>query len=499
MKLSELLKDVEVLQTVGGTDVEVQGIQFDSRRVGDGDVFVAQRGTTVDGHTFIAQCVEKGARAVVLEDSTYLPGELKMKNEELRIASQDTTYVLVRSSDEALGRMAHTWYGEPSKHLHLVGVTGTNGKTTTATLLYRLTRALGHKAGLLSTVINYVDDQPVEATHTTPDALELNALLARMVSAGCEYAFMEVSSHAIAQERIAGLQFAGALFTNLTRDHLDFHKTVEAYIKAKKMFFDGLPTEAFALINADDKVGSVMVQNCKAKTYSYSLRTMADFKAQVIEERLDGTTITLNGQELEVLFTGRFNVYNLASVYGAALLLGFSKDEVLVKISMLHPVAGRFQTMRSPRGYVAVVDYAHTPDALVNVLTAINDVVCGKGQIITVCGCGGDRDHGKRPMMAAEAAGRSDLVILTSDNPRSEDPEEILRQMEAGLDETGRSRTLKITDRREAIRAACRMAKKGDVVLVAGKGHETYQEIKGVKHHFDDREVLADIFKEEEK
>ena len=480
-KLNQLLASITATNVTGNPDVEITAVTADSRQAKPGSLFIAVKGVAVDAHKFIPQVVEAGAAAVVCED---LPEHL----------SPAVTYVQVPDSTIALAHLASAWYDHPSSKLRLVGVTGTNGKTTTATLLYELTQSLGHKAGLLSTVKNVVDRTEYPAKQTTPDHLTLNRLLHEMVEAGCEYAFMEVSSHACAQHRIDGLHFAGGIFTNLTRDHLDYHKTVEAYIKAKKMFFDGLGSDAFALVNADDKVGSVMVQNCKAKTYTYSLRTLADFKAQAIEERLDGSTISLGGQELEVLFTGRFNVYNLASVYGAALLLGFDKSEVLVKMSTLKPVSGRFQTMRSPRGYIAVVDYAHTPDALVNVLSAIADVQCGKGQIITVCGCGGDRDHGKRPMMAAEAARRSNLVILTSDNPRSEDPEEILRQMEAGLDDSTRPRTLKITDRREAIKAACRMAQKGDVVLVAGKGHETYQEIKGVKHHFDDKEVLAEIF-----
>ena len=482
--LSQLLSRIKAVSITGATDKEISSIESDSRKITPGALFVAVPGVTVDGHKFIPDVVKAGATAVVCQT---LPDVL----------DSDVTYIKVECCASALGFLASEWYDNPTDKLKLVGVTGTNGKTTTATLLYEMLRMMGYKTGLFSTVCNYVDGRAVPATQTTPDQLTLNRLMHEMVEEGCEYAFMEVSSHAADQHRIDGLRFRGAIFTNLTRDHLDYHKTVEAYIKAKKMFFDGLGADAFALVNADDKVGSVMVQNCKAKHYTYSLRTLADFKAQVIEERLDGTTITLDGQELEVLFTGRFNVYNLASVYGAALLLGFDKSEVLVKISMLKPVSGRFQTMRSPRGYIAVVDYAHTPDALVNVLTAINDVVCGKGQVITVCGCGGDRDHGKRPMMAAEAANRSDQVILTSDNPRSEDPEEILRQMEAGLDDSNRSRVLKITDRREAIKVACRLAKKGDVVLVAGKGHETYQEIKGVKHHFDDREVLADIFNDE--
>ena len=483
MKMSELLKDVEVLQTVGSTDVEVQSIQFDSRRVGSGDVFVAQRGTTVDGHTFIAQCVEKGAKAVVLEDSTYLPGELKMKNEELRIASQDTTYILVRSSDEALGRMAHTWYGEPSKHLHLVGVTGTNGKTTTATLLYRLTRALGHKAGLLSTVINYVDDQPVEATHTTPDALELNALLARMVSAGCEYAFMEVSSHAIAQERIAGLQFAGALFTNLTRDNL--------------------PKTSFAVTNLDDKNGLIMTQNCRGHVFTYSTRSMADFRGKILEEGFDGMLLRIQSTqgavdtEVFVPLVGRFNVSNLLLICGAAVELGFDPMEVLRVLSSLHPVNGRFETIHAPQGWTAIIDYAHTPDAVENVLRTINEIVSSTAakqqqpaQVITVVGCGGNRDKGKRPMMARIAYDLSTTLILTSDNPRDEEPAAILQDMAAGLTEDELRHTLIIEDRASAIKTACTLARKGDVILVAGKGHEDYQIIKGVKHHFDDHEVV---------
>ena len=484
MTLEKLIETTQPLQVKGQGTWDITGIEIDSRRIKEGNAFVALRGTQADGHEYIGKALELGAKAVICET---LPETL----------AEGVAYVQYPDTEEVVGRLATHFYGDPTQRMKLIGVTGTNGKTTIATLLYQMFRRFGYKCGLCSTVCNYIDGTPVPTEVTTPDPITLNRLLGQMADEGCEYAFMEVSSHSIVQNRIGGLNFAGGLFTNITRDHLDYHKTVEAYIKAKKMFFDGLGADAFALVNADDKVGSVMVQNCKAKHYTYSLRTLADFKAQVIEERLDGTTITLDGQELEVLFTGRFNVYNLASVYGAALLLGFDKSEVLVKISMLKPVSGRFQTMRSPRGYIAVVDYAHTPDALVNVLTAINDVVCGKGQVITVCGCGGDRDHGKRPMMAAEAANRSDQVILTSDNPRSEDPEEILRQMEAGLDDSNRSRVLKITDRREAIKVACRLAKKGDVVLVAGKGHETYQEIKGVKHHFDDREVLADIFNDE--
>jgi UDP-N-acetylmuramoyl-L-alanyl-D-glutamate--2,6-diaminopimelate ligase len=390
--------------------------------------------------------------------------------------------------------VASAWYDNPSTKLKLVGVTGTNGKTTTATLLYELAQLMGHKAGLLSTVRNIIDKRVEPAKQTTPDHLTLNRLLHEMVEAGCEYAFMEVSSHACVQHRVEALRFAGGIFTNLTRDHLDYHGTVDNYINAKKMFFDSLDSDAFAIVNIDDKVGKVMVQNTRAKVYSYSLRTLADFKCRVIEDRLDGTTMTINGTEVNVLFTGRFNAYNLTSVYAAALKLGWDKDQVMVKMSQLVPVAGRFQTMRSPRGYTAIVDYAHTPDALVNVLDAVNEVMNGKGTLITVCGCGGNRDSGKRPIMAREAALRSGRLILTSDNPRFEDPDAILRDMEAGLPDDRRATTLTITDRRQAIKTACQLAQAGDVVVVAGKGHEDYQEIQGVKHHFDDSEVIAEIF-----
>lgn len=482
--LQTLLAHVSPLKVVGSTDVEISGVTNDSREVQNGTLFIAVKGVAVDAHRFIPQVVEAGAAAVVCED---LPESIH----------QNVTYIQVENSTIALAHIAGAWYDYPSTKLKLVGVTGTNGKTSIASLLHGLTQLLGYKAGLLSTVKNVIDRKEYPAKQTTPDHLTLNRLLSEMVDAGCDYAFMEVSSHACAQHRIEGLTFAGGVFTNLTRDHLDFHKTVDAYIKAKKSFFDSLPGDAFALVNADDKVGSVMLQNCKAKHHTYSLRTIADYKAQVIEERLDGSTITLNGKELEVAFTGRFNVYNLAAVYGTALLLGFDAQEVLVKISLLIPVAGRFQTMRSPRGYIAVVDYAHTPDALANVLTTIHDVLCGKGKVITVCGCGGHRDKGKRPIMAAEAASRSDQAIFTSDNPRDEDPDAIIREMEAGLTDENRHKVISITDRREAIKVACRLAQTGDVVLVAGKGHETYQEIQGVKHHFDDKEVLTDIFNHE--
>ena len=490
MKLSELLKGVEVLQTVGSTDVEIQSIQFDSRRVGEGDVFVAQRGTSVDGHTFIAQCINQGAVAIVLEDKDYIGLPQPPQGGGSTKQAPDVTYILVKNSDEALGRMAHTWYGEPSKHLRLVGVTGTNGKTTTATLLYRLTKAMGHKAGLLSTVVNYVEDEAIPATHTTPDAIELNGLLRRMADAECEYAFMEVSSHAIAQERIAGLDFDGALFTNLTRDHIDYHKTFDNYRDTKKRLFDGLKREAFAVTNKDDKNGLVMTQNCRAKVHTYSTRAMADYHAKILEEGFDGMLLDVNGQEVFVPLVGRFNVSNLLCIYGAAMCLGFDKTEVLRVLSTLHPVNGRFETIRSEKGWTAIVDYAHTPDAVENVIQTINEIRKKGSRLITVVGCGGNRDKGKRPMMAAIAKRGSDQLILTSDNPRDEEPIDILHDMEAGLSEEELKQTLVIEDRETAIKTACTLAQAGDVILVAGKGHEDYQIIKGVKHHFDDHEVI---------
>ena len=482
--LSQLLTSIKPLKVVGDTNIEITDLINDSRKAAPGVMFVAVKGVAVDSHRFIPDVVAAGAAAIVCED---LPETL----------SDKVTYIQVDDAIIALAHLADEWFDHPSRSLRLVGVTGTNGKTTTATLLYEMAQLLGHKAGLMSTVRNIVDKEAVEAKQTTPDHLTLNRLLHEMVEAGCEYAFMEVSSHACVQRRIEGITFAGAIFTNLTRDHMDFHKTVDNYIAAKKMFFDALPAGAFALVNADDKVGEVMLQNTRADKYRYSLRTLTDYKGRIVESRLDGTTLDLNGNQVEVLFTGRFNAYNLLSVYGASLLLGFDPQEVLVKMSLLEPVAGRFQTMRSPRGYTAIVDYAHTPDALVNVLDTIREVVGTSGNIITVCGCGGDRDRGKRPIMAREAAVRSDRVVLTSDNPRTEDPDAILREMETGLPEDARPCTLIITDRRQAIRTACQLAQPGDVVLVAGKGHEDYQEINHVKHHFDDREQIAEVFSTE--
>ena len=464
---------------------EVSGVESDSRQVKADYLFVAVRGVSVDGHTFIPQAIAQGARVVVCEE---FPAEL----------ADGVMYVKVGDSSIAFGLLASAWYGNPSRELTLVGVTGTNGKTTTATLLYEMFRSFGYKAGLLSTVCNYIDTVRVPATHTTPDPLHLHRLLREMVDAGCDYAFMEVSSHSAAQHRIAGLDFNGAIFTNLTRDHIDYHKTVEAYLKAKKSFFDGLPKGAFALTNIDDKAGMVMLQNTRAEKHTYSLRTMADFKARIIESRMDGMSLEINGKEVEVRFVGRFNAYNLLAVYGATCLLGQDPDEVLRKMSLLVPVAGRFQTLHSSRGYTVIVDYAHTPDALNNVLNTIHGVLEGKGHIITVVGAGGNRDKGKRPMMAREAVNLSDRVILTSDNPRFENPNDILNDMVAGLDAEQRRKALLQVDRREAIRMATQFAQPGDVILIAGKGHEDYQEIEGVKHHFDDKEEVEKLFAEEQ-
>ena len=483
MKAKELLSAVKVVQMQGVLPEAIAGIEADSRKISAGYLFVAVRGSQVDGHQYIEKAVDLGAVVVVCED---IPD----------VCATGVAYIQVANSAEALGRLASQWYGNPSNELTLVGVTGTNGKTTTATLLYEMFRLFGYKVGLLSTVCNYIDNEPVHATHTTPDPISLNALLRRMVDAGCTYAFMEVSSHSAHQHRIAGLRFAGGIFSNLTRDHMDYHKTVDAYLQAKKMFFDALPADAFALTNIDDKVGEVMLQNCRARKYTYSLRTMADFKARSIESCLDGTLVAFDGREVETHFVGRFNVYNLLAVYAATCLLEQDKEQTLINMSLLIPVAGRFQTVYSPHGYVAVIDYAHTPDALTNVLSTLRDVLGKSGRIITVVGAGGNRDKGKRPIMAQEAAKLSDELVLTSDNPRFENPDDILADMQAGLDVDALKHTLAITDRRQAIRTAVRLAQPGDVILIAGKGHEDYQEIQGVKHHFDDREEVEKIFAE---
>lgn len=486
MKLTELLERLTyTLEGSKDIDREISSIEQDSRKVQAGCLFIAVRGTNVDGHSFIPQVISAGASAVVCET---LPEEL----------SNDVTYIKVDDCNLALAMLASAWNGYPSEQLTLVGVTGTNGKTTIATLLYRLFSKLGYPCGLLSTVCNYVIDREVPATHTTPDPLQLNNLLREMVEEGCAYAFMEVSSHSADQKRIGGLDFDGGIFTNLTRDHMDYHKTVENYLKAKKSFFDNLPTKAFALSNADDKNGEVMMQNTKARRRLYSVRTGADYTAKIIEEAFEGMELqfSVGGKALCPVvthFVGRFNASNLAAVFGAAIELGANIDEVLVKMSELVPVNGRFEAIRSPKGFSAIVDYAHTPDALINVLEAIKEILGDKGRIITVVGCGGNRDKGKRPIMAKESALRSDRLVLTSDNPRFEEPDEIIKDMQAGLDsEELRAKTISITDRREAIRTALMIAEKGDVILIAGKGHEDYQDVKGTKHHFDDHEVVRE-------
>ena len=483
MTLGELIRNISTTDVVGGVGVEIKGVEIDSRRVSEGCLFVAMRGTQVDGHAFIGKAVGQGAAAVLCEE---VPED----------RADGVTYVKVKSTEDAVGEVATTFYGDPSHKLRLVGVTGTNGKTTIATLLYNMFRKLGYRCGLLSTVCNYIEDEQIPTTHTTPDPIELNRLLARMVEAGCQYAFMECSSHAIAQKRIGGLRFAGGIFTNLTRDHLDYHKTFENYRNAKKAFFDGLPKGAFAITNADDKNGMVMVQNTKATVKTYSTRTMADFRAKILECHFGGMYLEIDGREVGVQFIGKFNVSNLLAVYGAAVMLGQKPEDVLVAMSTLHSVSGRLDPVHSPEGYTAIVDYAHTPDALENVLKAIHEVLDGKGRVITVCGAGGNRDKGKRPLMAQEAVKQSDRVIITSDNPRFEEPQAIIDDMLAGLDARQMKKVISIVDRREAIHAACMMAQKGDVILVAGKGHEDYQEIRGVKHHFDDKEVLKEIFAE---
>ena len=481
MKLNELLSKVKSADIIGDGNVDITGVNIDSRRIQPGHLFVAVRGTQVDGHSFIPKAIEQGAVAVLCED---VPAE----------PSEGVTFVKVASTEAAVGLVATMFYGDPSTKLQLVGVTGTNGKTTIATLLYNMFRKFGHKCGLLSTVCNYIEDEAIPADHTTPDPIELNRLLAKMVEAGCEYAFMECSSHAIAQKRIGGLKFAGGLFTNLTRDHLDYHKTFENYRDAKKAFFDGLPKTAFAITNADDKNGMVMVQNTKAIVKTYSTRTMADFKAKIIECHFEGMYLDINGHEVGVQFIGKFNVSNLLAVYGAAVMLGKNPEDILVIMSTLKSVSGRLEPIRSNEGVTAIVDYAHTPDALENVLNAIHEVLDGKGTVITVCGAGGNRDKGKRPLMAQEAVKQSDRVIITSDNPRFEEPQDIINDMLAGLNSQQMKKVVSIADRREAIRTAVMMAEKGDVILIAGKGHEDYQEIKGVKHHFDDREEVRKVF-----
>jgi len=502
MRLSELIKRVNNYKLQchpeldSGTlyDPEIRGIHSDSRKVTPGSLFVAVRGGTVDGHHFIGMAIEKGAVAVVCENTAAIDLDCFVSRNDEGIEINNLIFIIVPDSAEALGRLASAWYGEPSQQMMVVGVTGTNGKTTIVTLLYHLFQKLGYKAGLLSTICNYIDDEPVPTVHTTPDALTIQRLMAQMVDAGCTHAFMEVSSHAVDQKRISGIVFKGGIFTNLTRDHLDYHQTTTAYLKAKKKFFDDLPVNAFVLTNIDDANGSVMLQNTSAQRLTYSLRTMADFKGKIIESHVDGTEMEINRQDVHTHFAGRFNAYNLLAVYGAAVALGEETDDVIIALSTLHPVSGRFETIRSQKGVTAIVDYAHTPDALENVLGSISEVLRGDARVITVVGAGGNRDKGKRPLMAKEAARQSNQLILTSDNPRFENPEDIIRDMAAGLSASEKERTLCITDRREAIKTAIAFTRKGDIVLVAGKGHENYQEIKGVKYPFDDKEIVHELF-----
>ena len=480
--MKDILYKVGIRSVAGNTGVEISDIQVDSRKVSKGCVFIAVKGVAADGHKFIEKAVEAGAVAVICE---ALPVNTK----------EGVTYVQVDNSAVAAGLIAHNFFGQPSEKLKLVGVTGTNGKTTIATLLYKLFTSLGYKCGLLSTVENKIGDSVLAATHTTPDAISLNALLKQMADAGCTHAFMESSSHAIHQHRITGLRFAGGLFSNITHDHLDYHKTFDEYIRVKKSFFDNLLSDAFAISNADDKRGMVMLQNTNAKKYYYSLRTMADFKGKILENSLSGLVMTVNDIEVHFRLIGEFNAYNLLAVYGAAICMGEDKQEVLRNLSVITGAEGRFDYSVSPEErIIAIVDYAHTPDALLNVLATIKKLRKGHEQIITVVGCGGDRDKAKRPVMAEVACEHSDKVILTSDNPRSEDPAEIIRDMEAGLGAAAKRKYISIVDRKEAIKAAISLAKQEDIILVAGKGHEKYQEIKGVKNHFDDKEVVQEMF-----
>ena len=482
LSLNDILKDVSVTKITGSGIMSVGALQIDSRLVQTGDTFIAIRGTHADGHKFIPSVIDKGARLIICET---LPDDI----------NQTVTYVQVRNSSKALGQIASNYYGRPSNMLKVVGITGTNGKTSTVTLLYRLFRALGYKAGMLSTVENQINGEVIPSTHTTPDAINLNRLMKQMVESGCEYCFMEVSSHAIDQSRIEGLQFTGAVFTNITHDHLDYHKTFDNYIKAKKQFFDHLAKDAFTLTNIDDRNGNVMLQNTKAVKHTYALKSPADFKAKIKSDTVEGLQLDIDGTEMHTRLIGEFNAYNLLAVYGTAILLGVDKLECLTALSALTPPDGRFdQIISGKQNVVGIIDYAHTPDALKNVLHTINAIRNGNEMLISIVGCGGDRDAAKRPLMAQVAAHLSDKCILTSDNPRSEDPNEILKQMNEGVDVTERRKVLAITDRREAIKTACMMANRGDIILLAGKGHEKYQEIKGVKYPFDDKAVLRELF-----
>lgn len=483
-KLKNILSGIAILQLKGSLEVSIGRINFDSRKIANGDLFIAVKGTQTDGHNYIEKAIEKGAKVIVCQE---LPAYLV----------ESINYCLVADSAFALGVIAHNYYDRPSEKIKLVGVTGTNGKTTVATLLYQLFEGLGYYSGLISTVQNKIGDRIIPSTHTTPDPISLNDLLHNMVQNGCDYCFMEVSSHAIVQNRISGLKFTGGLFTNISHDHLDFHLTFDNYIKAKKLFFDTLPKNAFALTNIDDRNGMVMLQNTKAYKKTYGLKSLADYNAQIIESHFSGMLLNINKEEVWVKLVGEFNAHNILAVYSTAMLLDQDSKKVLTILSRLKGAEGRFETMISKNGKVAIVDYAHTPDALENVLLTIRQLRMNEVQIITVVGCGGDRDKSKRAVMAKVAVDLSDKVILTSDNPRSEDPLSILKDMEEGISFDMKRKSFTISDRREAIRAACHLAQEGDIILVAGKGHETYQEIKGVKHPFDDREVLKETFKEQ--
>lgn len=480
--LTDILYKAGLEEIIGTTNVAVSSITFDSRKIKKDSLFIAVRGTTVDGHNYIAQSIEMGANAIICEE---LPEE----------RLEHVTYVKVKNANYALGIIASNFYDNPSQKLKLVGVTGTNGKTTTVTLLYNLFKSLGNTVGLLSTVKNKIHNEELPATHTTPDAIELNELLCKMVEKGCQYCFMEVSSHAIVQHRVTGITFVGGVFTNITHDHLDYHKTFDEYIKAKKTFFDNLPEDAFALTNKDDANGMIMLQNTNAKRVTYAIKSAADHKCRIIENHLSGLLLNIDGKEVWVKLIGTFNAYNVLAVYTVAVLLKQDTTNILTALSTLNSVEGRFQYLKSETGIIGIVDYAHTPDALKNVLETIKGIRTGNEQVITLAGCGGDRDAAKRPIMAQIACEYSNKVILTSDNPRSEDAEEILNQMQKGISPVDAKKTLRITDRKEAIKAACSLAKQGDIILVAGKGHEKYQEIKGVKHPFDDFEILKDTLK----
>lgn len=480
--LQDILFKVNIRSVYGSTAIEVSDLQIDSRKVNSGSVFIAIKGAAADGHQFIDTAVGRGAIVIICEE---MPAQ----------KSESVTYVQVENSALAAGIMAHNFYGQPSEKLNLVGVTGTNGKTTVATLLFKLFTQLGYKCGLLSTVENHVGNKVVPATHTTPDAINLNALLRQMVDEGCSHVFMETSSHAVHQHRIGGLQFTGAIFTNITHDHLDYHKTFDEYIRVKKSFFDSLPSSAFAISNADDKRGQVMLQNTNASKYYYSLKTIADFKGKILENGLTGLVMMVNEQEVHFRLIGEFNAYNLLAVYGAAICLGEDKNDILLHLSAMTGAEGRFEYYVSPKEQViGIIDYAHTPDALINVLGTIQKLRKGHEQVITVVGCGGDRDKTKRPVMAEAAAEYSTKVIMTSDNPRSEDPLQILKDMEVGLNTAGKRKTISIADRKEAIKTAVNFSKPQDIILIAGKGHEKYQEIKGVKYPFDDKQVLQEMF-----